>query len=96
MAQVAASPRWRRTTRFELVFKKENKDDTNASAKITPNYLALHEFADGDGDVLAAVKNAAPSSVLDNARAVDVALFTMLRGFGDVGARLVETEEKKL
>lgn len=46
--EVSALPGWRRTSRFELVFKKENKDDPNSAAKITRNYLALHEFASND------------------------------------------------
>lgn len=101
--EVSALPGWRRTSRFELVFKKENKDDPNSAAKITPNYLALHEFASNDvvptSGVIGAFPpqpSAASKAVLDGARKVDVAAFSILRGFGDVGTRWVDTEEKRV
>ncbi|CAK7203428.1 hypothetical protein SEUCBS139899_006162 [Sporothrix eucalyptigena] len=102
--EVAKLTGWRRTSRFELVFKKENKDDLNSAAKITPHYLALHEFADGSDVVPASgvvgsfppQPSVASKAVLDNARKVDVAAFNFLRGFGNVGARWVDTEEKRV
>ncbi|CAK7215426.1 hypothetical protein SCUCBS95973_002468 [Sporothrix curviconia] len=102
--EVAKLPGWRRTSRFEMVFKKQNKDDPTSAAIITPHFLALHEFADGADFIPAAgalalfppQPSAKSKAVLDGARKVDVAAFSFLRGFGDVGTRWVDTEEKRV
>ncbi|KAF2662553.1 hypothetical protein K491DRAFT_686435 [Lophiostoma macrostomum CBS 122681] len=45
LGQVAAMPGWRRSTRYELIFKVQSKDDP--SHEEAPRYLAIHEFDEG-------------------------------------------------
>jgi hypothetical protein len=76
---VSRLPGWRRTSRFELVFKKENKDDPNRGKAMTPRWLALHEFDD-----LPCLPNVPFPS--------DIAAFRLLGGFGLAEACWAEEE----
>jgi hypothetical protein len=45
LEQVSRMPGWRKSTRFELIFKVQSKDDETKEE--APKYLAIHEFEDG-------------------------------------------------
>jgi hypothetical protein len=86
-----------RTSRFKLVFKKENKDDPKAGKDITPNWLALHEFQNGDAITnrqgLLLGQSVAIRKVEGNAKKIDVVIFALSRGFGDGQACWVDDQE---
>ncbi|CAM1509559.1 Fc.00g032980.m01.CDS01 [Cosmosporella sp. VM-42] len=89
---ISKFPGWRRTSRFRLVFKKENKDDSGGTEKTTPTLLTLHEFqADS---MLATQKIASMLQELEgvkkvglNPQMVDIAPFELFWGFGDTRRR---------
>jgi hypothetical protein len=98
--EVSSLPGWRRTSRFNLVFKKENKDDPEAAKKITPKWLALHEFdVDKVDGVLGAGgllgKSQETKNIDKTARKVDVAAFEALSSFGRTEDSLVDKTEQK-
>ncbi|OCK85542.1 hypothetical protein K432DRAFT_286605 [Lepidopterella palustris CBS 459.81] len=90
LEQVSETPGWRRSTRFELVFKTEDKDDLNR--EITPKYLAIHEFEDGSlpGERVQPLTPVTDwtEKMVGSAIKVDEAKFTLLRGFGDTNASI--------
>jgi hypothetical protein len=94
---LARMPGWRRTSQFQLVFKKENKDESGTVKAVTPRWLSLHEFEgneqllDSPGDILDGVQGA--HDIIEGAKKVDVAAFKALRGFGDVDACWVDSQE---
>ena len=98
--QIAKLPGWRRTSRFELVFKKENKDDPNRHLNFTPKWLALHEFDEGslpaDGVTTLLGDATATDKITKSARKIDVAAFSILRGFGEKEACWVDAKASVL
>ena len=80
------------------MFKKENKDDPDAGTKVTPTWLALHEFQPGDlsnyqnwSELLGHFESR--SYVGDQAKKTDVAGFKLLSSFGEVDKRWADVEE---
>jgi hypothetical protein len=100
--QVKQLPGWKRTSRFKLVFKKENKGEAGKAGKakpITPTWLALHEFDAGSLDGGAAidsllVRDSGARELENTAKKIDVAAFEILRGFGDAESRWVDVVER--
>jgi hypothetical protein len=45
LEQVSHMPGWRKSTRFDLIFKVQSHDDSNREE--APKYLAIHEFEEG-------------------------------------------------
>jgi len=97
---LSRQPGWRRSTRCELVFKKESIDeDGNVIGESCPKFLALHEFEEGSlpgTKVSAAVPPFSETQtpwgkrVMGSAKGVDAAIFRLLKGFGRQDAALGE------
>jgi hypothetical protein len=101
ISEVAKLPGWQRTGLLKLVFKKENKDEANTTKKITPTWLALHEFQQGsipNHQSLTRLLGQSTSAkkMAEEAKKVDVAAFEMLRGFGTADQRWADVDETVL
>lgn len=95
--EVSKLPGWQRISLLKLAFKKETKDDTKANKKITPIWLAMHEFEPGsipDHQNLTTLlgQSTIARKMAEEAKKVDVAAFEMLRGFGTVDERWADQE----
>lgn len=95
---LSSLPGWRRTSRFELVFKKENKDDPEAAKNITPKSLVLHEFDAASIDDASIVLDSSDETnhILADAKTIDVAAFGLLRGFGEKEGCWVENDSRMM
>ena len=95
MEHLSSLPGWKRTSRFTLVFKKENKDDPEAAKNITPKSLVLHEFdVDSIDDPQVVLGSSEETQrIVHNAKKVDVAAFGLLRGFGEKEGCWVEGDK---
>lgn len=85
-------PDWRRSVRYELVFKIKNKDKP-PEEQTAPRFLTLHEFEDGrltEGDK---VEPPVPQTewtkrVMGIVKEADAAKFRLITTIGDQGASL--------
>lgn len=89
---------WQRTSRFELVFKKENPDDPNLGKVVIPRWLTLHEFTNlpelaGGGSTLLGSSDET-RDMEKSARKIDVAPFRILSEFGDHKSPWVDAKER--
>lgn len=95
---VSKLPGWQRTSRFKLVFKKENKDESGKPKPITPTWLALHEFKSGsfdEGSIKGLLSQKRDAKEIEKtAKKIDVAAFEMMSRFGDKEAIWVDGDER--
>ncbi|KAF2099257.1 hypothetical protein NA57DRAFT_74761 [Rhizodiscina lignyota] len=88
------APGWRRSTRFELVYKVESKSVPPEKRVKAPRWLALHEFEEStleDGPMM--VKPLIPQTdwtkkMIASMIQLDAAKFKLIKGFGNTEAHL--------
>lgn len=83
LEQVSRMPGWTKSTRYELIFKVQNKDDMDAEE--APKYLALHEFDEGTEVKRMKREEWTPWTVrmVESALAIDEAMFHYVWGMGE-------------
>ncbi|ORY12394.1 hypothetical protein BCR34DRAFT_482668 [Clohesyomyces aquaticus] len=88
LEQVSQMSGWRKTTRYELIFKVQSADDPNWDE--APKYLAIHEFEEGTE-----VKRIPKASwtewtkrIVESAVAIDECTFDYLWSMADAGTGL--------
>ena len=88
LEQVSQMPGWGRSTRFELIFKVQSKDDPKQES--APKYLAIHEFEEGTKVQRMRKEDwtEMTKKIVDSAVSVDEGTFEYLWGYGDADARL--------
>lgn len=82
LEQVSQMPGWLKSTRYELVFKVQSKDD--ATQEVAPKYLAIHEFEEGT-DVKRMPREEWTEwteRMVSSAEKIDEGVFEYLWGFG--------------
>ncbi|KAF2246558.1 hypothetical protein BU26DRAFT_566921 [Trematosphaeria pertusa] len=88
LEQVACMPGWRKSTRYELVFKVRSRDEADGEA--APGFLALHEFEEGTvvGRMGKEEWTEWTRRVVEGAVAIDEGVFEFVWGMGEEGAAL--------
>ncbi|KAF2112091.1 hypothetical protein BDV96DRAFT_649452 [Lophiotrema nucula] len=88
LEQVSHMSGWRRSTRFELVFKVQSRDDP--SQEPAPKYLAIHEFEEGTKVQRMRKEEWTEwtKNMVDGASKIDEGTFDYLWGLGDDDASL--------
>ena len=89
----AEAPDWRRSVRYELVYKIENKDVAPQKRVGAPKFLTLHEFEEGR---LSAGEKVTPpveqtewtKRIMGGVKRADAAKFRLVTTIGDNGASL--------
>jgi hypothetical protein len=83
LGQVARMPGWRRSTRYELIFKVQSKDDPRREE--APRYLAIHEFDEGTEIQRMPREEWTEwtTRMVESAQMLDEGTFTYLWGMGD-------------
>jgi hypothetical protein len=88
LEEVSRMPGWRKSTRFELIFKVQSKDDPNP--EVAPKYLAIHEFEKGTKVRRIPKENwtALTKDMVESAEEIDEATFDYIWGMGADNAGL--------
>lgn len=88
LEQVSQMPGWRKSTRYELIFKVQSKDDEIKEE--APKYLALHEFEEGT-DVKRMPREEWTkwtTKMVESAVKIDEGIFDFMWGMGEESASL--------
>ena len=88
LAQVSQIVGWRKSSRYELIFKVQSKDDLEW--KEAPKYLAIHEFDEGTKVERIPREKWTPwtKRMVESSVLVDEGVFELMWGFGEEGVGL--------